>query len=101
MARLEGEVSVATSRTLEQFARRMEARAREVLDNTEVAVQIAALTADRVVVLATPVDTGRARANWVTSIGSPVFTEQATPGAGSGKLWRRPSLLTWMTPCAR
>lgn len=34
-------------------------------------VRQVAIVADREIVLATPVDTGRARANWIVTIGSP------------------------------
>jgi hypothetical protein len=43
--------------------------AARVLTNSESKVRQAALAADTAAVLATPVDTGRARANWVASIG--------------------------------
>lgn len=39
--------------------------------NVEQTVRKAALVADQVAVLATPVDTGRARAAWLVSVGSP------------------------------
>jgi len=42
----------------------------------------AALRADQVAVLATPVDTGRARANWIASTGQPV--SEAPEGSQSG-----------------
>lgn len=61
---------MATSRNLGQFARRMHIRADQVVANTEKAVRRAALAADTAVVLATPVDTGRARAAWLASINS-------------------------------
>ena len=47
----------------------------------EKAVKKAALAADTAAVLATPVDTGRARANWLASIGSPVFFEVGSKGS--------------------
>lgn len=46
----------------------------------EVAVVKAALAADTTAVISTPVDTGRARANWLASIGSPVITEVGNDG---------------------
>lgn len=39
-----------------------------------------ALLIDRGVVLATPVDTGRARANWIVSLGDPVTTTTEEQG---------------------
>jgi hypothetical protein len=46
-------------------------RAEQVERNAAKAVKRAAVAADTYAVLATPVDTGRARANWITSIGAP------------------------------
>lgn len=60
-----------------RFVRRMQFRAEQVDKNTRKVVRQAALAADSAVVQATPVDTGRARANWVVSVGRPVF--QTTP----------------------
>lgn len=55
-------------------------RGKQVAKNTEKAVRRAGIAADTTAVLATPVDTGRARANWVASIGSPVFVEKGKKG---------------------
>jgi len=48
----------------------MRLRADQVVANTEKAVRRAALAADQTLVLATPVDTGRARGAWLASINS-------------------------------
>lgn len=45
----------------------------------------AAIAADQAAVLATPVDTGRARGNWVVSIGVPRYGEPNTPPAARGR----------------
>jgi hypothetical protein len=47
-----------------QFQRNMKQRGKNVADNADQLVRKAALAIDAVLVLATPVDTGRARANW-------------------------------------
>lgn len=73
---------MATSRSFREFDRRMQQIAQAVVRNTEREVRSAALVADQVVVMATPVDTGRARSNWVTSIGAPVFQNADPPGPG-------------------
>jgi len=75
---------VATSIGLGQFSRRMNIVADVVGENAAKTVRRAAIAADQAVVLATPVDTGRARANWVTSIGAPRFTttESVDPAGG-------------------
>ena len=60
----------------------MDQLAEGIVNNANQTKQKAALAIDRVVVLATPVDTGRARSNWQVSNGSPILeTRQAyAPG---------------------
>lgn len=53
------------------FSRRMFLRADEVALGVNLTVQAAALAIDQALVLATPVDTGRARSNWLVSLGGP------------------------------
>ena len=62
---------MATSRGLNQFAARFLVLSNLFFGNSTKRVRRAALVADQVAVLATPVDTGRLRANWVVSLGSP------------------------------
>ena len=50
-------------------------------ENTLKVVQRAAIAADQTAVLKTPVDTGRARSNWLVSVGAPRFE---VPNAGPG-----------------
>lgn len=73
---------MAVSRTPEQFARRFRIIAEKVKENTVKNVKKAAIAADQAAVLATPVDTGRARANWLVSIGTPEYKydDEATEG---------------------
>lgn len=52
--------------------------------NAETAVKRAALAADTAVVLNTPVDTGRARGNWLASIGAPRAEELGVEGGQTG-----------------
>lgn len=49
-------------------------------------VRKAGLVADQVVVLSTPVDTGRARNNWILSIGTPLRGDREPDKAGGGAL---------------
>ncbi len=56
---------------LNEFSRRMKAHGRKVEANANALVRRVALAVDTTVVLATPVDTGRARSNWQASIGGP------------------------------
>lgn len=56
---------------LDAFSKRMLDLAVEVEANAAQAVRKVALAAESAVVLATPVDTGRARANWLVEIDRP------------------------------
>lgn len=55
--------------TLDQFSERIEIIANRFEKNTNKLVRQVALLADQTIVLATPVDTGRARSNWIVSVG--------------------------------
>lgn len=71
---------------LRNFARRIKVRAQEFEEDTNRLVRKVALAVDTAVVLATPVDTGRARANWQVGIGEPkvgTLPEPASPGGGA------------------
>lgn len=57
--------------SFEQLARRLKKVASNVIENSEDITRKAAIAADSVVVLGTPVDTGRARGNWIATTGSP------------------------------
>lgn len=61
--------------SLEVFARRIRERADRIEDNVNLLVGRTAIAINQVVVLATPVDTGRARANWQLSIDVPAISE--------------------------
>lgn len=70
---------------LKTFSRRIRAKATKVSKNTDGLVKKVILAVDQAVVLATPVDTGRARANWRPSIGAmdtATVPEPSNPGAG-------------------
>lgn len=73
--------------TLGQFARRIRAIGKGVEDNSNDLVKQVALVADQVVVVSTPVDTGRARSNWIASLGLPATQEiePYAPGEGLGR----------------
>ena len=57
---------------LRQFSRNIKRRARAIEVNANIGVARVMIAVAQTVVLATPVDTGRARANWIASLGSPV-----------------------------
>jgi hypothetical protein len=81
----------------DKFAARMDRVGDQVENNAATVVRRAALAADQVVVLATPVDTGRARANWTTSVGAPTFTNKDPPPdpGGSALAQAREVIGTW------
>lgn len=62
---------MAISRSPGQFRRRLTVIGRSIVSEAGKAIRKAALAADQAAVLATPVDTGRARANWIVTTGSP------------------------------
>jgi len=68
------------------FARRMTLRGIRVEANSDAAVRKFALLADQAVVNATPVDTGRARSNWIVNFDSPsaVVREALAEGPAAG-----------------
>ena len=78
---------MATSRGFGEFGRRMQQISERFDKNAADAIRRAALAADAALVLATPVDTGRARANWVASINSveELLTENTDKG-GTGTI---------------
>lgn len=68
---------------LRGFGRRMRETGRRVEENSSALVRRVALAVDSTVVLATPVDTGRARANWQVNIGSPAAGTRDAYATGS------------------
>lgn len=73
--------------SLEEFSRRIKIRANLLEENTNKKVRAIALAIDQVLVTETPVDTGRARSNWIVQLGSPARSpiEPYAPGEGLGK----------------
>ena len=71
---------MATSRSFGEFAQRINLRAKEFAANAETAVRRAALAADTEAVLRTPVDTGRAKGNWIVAVGAPNLSPKAVGG---------------------
>lgn len=66
----------------------MEFRGREASTNIDRVVKKVAIAVDSTVTIATPVDTGRARSNWIASLGTPtdeVLDDAYVPG-GFGPL---------------
>lgn len=72
---------------LRSFAARMRRRGQQVETNTNRVKREVALVADRELVLETPVDTGRARSNWIVSLVAPVLADimPYAPGQKLGK----------------
>lgn len=75
---------MANSRGFGQFARRLRVLADITERNSNRLVRETALLGDRTFALATPVDTGRARASTIVSIGSEASEEVAAPVPGDG-----------------
>ncbi len=68
-----------SSRSLKRFQREVNSFAKKLVPEQLVALQTKiTLEALRRIVLKTPVDTGRARGNWQTSVGSPAEGEVST-----------------------
>lgn len=57
--------------TLPQFSRRISQVADNIARNADRLTRRVALAADQAVVMETPVDTGRAKSNWIVTLGSP------------------------------
>lgn len=60
---------------LRDFSKRMEQLAKDMAVNTDLLVKRVAVDVDAAIVIATPVDTGRARSNWQVSIDQAHTTE--------------------------
>lgn len=70
---------------LRGFAGRIRVRGKRVEENADALVRRVAVAVDTAVVLATPVDTGRARANWQVEIGqAPEGTREPFASGQSG-----------------
>jgi hypothetical protein len=67
---------------LRSFGKRMNVLGSRVVANSNKLVRTVALVADQVVVMGTPVDTGRARSNWIVSLNHPAdgIIEAYSPG---------------------
>lgn len=72
--------------SLSQFSSRMARIASNVAEHADQAVRKAALACDQAVVTSTPVDTGRARANWIPALdvaSSDVLDAPESPGVAA------------------
>ena len=73
--------------SLEQFSKRIVLRGKSVSRNADRLTRKVALAADQAVVMGTPVDTGRARSNWIVQVGSAPSSviEAYSEGKGLGR----------------
>ena len=71
--------------TPEQFEQRIGDLATRVARNADRLVRKVAMAADQAVVMATPVDTGRARANWLARLNAPADGETSDTDRSGGK----------------
>lgn len=69
---------------LGSFAHRIRLRGQQVEEGVNRIVRTVALVVDRELVLETPVDTGRARSNWIVSLGEAATDEREPYAEGSG-----------------
>lgn len=72
------------SNSLGDFDNRMKRKGEQLERGIGLMVRTAALAADTELVLATPVDTGRARSNWVASVNEAVTETRAPYAEGIG-----------------
>jgi hypothetical protein len=71
----------------DQFERALRRIGRNVQENASKVVRAAAVTADQVVVVSTPVDTGRARSNWLVGVdAAPAGTREPADKSGQAAL---------------
>lgn len=77
---------------LGQFGKRMADVAAEVPPEVDKVVRRFAVVANQAVIMATPVRTGRARANWQVSIGAPITAETGSTDA-QGAISRNASVI--------
>lgn len=75
--------------TPEEFSRRMGDLATRVAKNADRTVRKAALAADQAVVMQTPVDTGRARANWIAALDAPADEAVSSEDKSGGKAMKQ------------
>lgn len=68
--------------SLSEFNKRIRVRTTRIVANTDRLVRRAATAIDQALVSSTPVDTGRARSNWIASINAPASSviEAYVPG---------------------
>lgn len=73
--------------SLGEFSRRMRRRGRQVEDGSNRIIRQVGVVVARNLALETPVDTGRARSNWIVSIGYPSRSEieAYAPGENLGR----------------
>lgn len=69
--------------SLSQFAKRMKELGKRVEDNSDELVRKVAVAINTTVILATPVDTGRARSNWQIGIGYAPLSTKISYGPNS------------------
>lgn len=74
--------------TISAFGNTMVHLSRTIQENADKKVRMCALAMDTALVMATPVDTGKARSNWQVSIGQPEYgvREAYVPGKGQSTI---------------
>lgn len=77
----------------DKFQRNLAKLAKRIEDNAEATVKRAAVVADQVVVVATPVDTGRARGGWQVAIDRPATGPTSDDKDGNDTIARARSII--------
>lgn len=69
--------------SLDQFSKEITRIGVEIAERSDATVRAAAIAIDQAVVTATPVDTGRARSNWIAEVDAPsrIVREPFVPGS--------------------
>lgn len=85
---------------LKGFAHRIDEIAFNVPKNANKMVRAVALSVDKYVVLATPVDTGRARSNWQVSLNNAIMTQREPYSHGKDGSTVGPNTSAALQQCA-
>lgn len=81
--------------TAEVFSKRLDRIAVNIEGNTEKGMRKAALAIDNALVTSTPVDTGRARSNWIMNFDSPASGTRPATDQGSALAANQGKLATF------
>lgn len=75
---------MGTSTSFGQFSQRIGMRVKKFTNNTEKVVRRSVIAGSNVAISTTPVDTGRAKGNWIAAIGTPHTDTVDVVGSSAG-----------------